>query len=148
MDGEFMTTLAVAEAMDTLLVDVNDGAMPTHKHYFDHVWVGAPKRIPMGDKTIAIIEVADEPEFYYTLCDTHVPFDIVIRISILCKGHVEDSKECYEVVDAVKKALIAGDTIGGTCSFSNILEVVYGDAIGEAKDLVAGAQILVRCRVD
>ena len=144
-----MTTLAVAEAMDTLLVDVNDGATPTPKKYFDHVWVGAPKRIPMGDKTIAIIEVADEPEFYYTLCDTHVPFDIVIRISILCKGHVEDStKQCYTVVDAVKAALIAGDTIGGTCSFSNILEVVYGDAIGEAKNLVAGAQILVRCRID
>lgn len=150
MVGEFMTTLQVAEAMDTLIASVNDGALaPNTKYYFDHVWVGAPKRIPMGDKTIAIIEVVDEPEFHYTMCPTNIPYDITIRISILCKGHVEDStKHCYKVVDAVKAALAAGDTIGGTASFSQIVEVIYGDAIGDAKNLVAGAEVYVRCRID
>ena len=149
MVGDSMTTLQVAEAMDTLIAGVNDGGTPTPKNYFDHVWVGAPKKVPMGDKTIAIIEVVDEPEFYYTLCPTNIPYDITIRISILVKGHVEVStKHCYTVVDAVKSALATGDTIGGTCSFSNIVEVIYGDAIGEGKNLVAGAQIYVRCRID
>lgn len=147
-----MGLLALVNALDTLLVDVNDGGTPTHTHYFDHVWVGKPDKLPMGDRCVAFIEIGMEPDFYYTFCPTNTQSDVDIYITILSKGHVETAhKHLYTVVDAVKKALYANDTITSTCIASTIESIEYGDVAKsnvEAKNVATGARILLKCRME
>ena len=147
------TLNALVSALDTLLVAVNDGGTPTHTHYFDHVWVGKPDKIPMGDKLVAYIEIGYIPTFLYTMgCPTNTQKDVDIYISIMSKGHVEKSHtNLYYAVDATINALLANDHITNSCISSTLEEVVFGDVVEtqhEPKTLVTGARILLKCQLE
>lgn len=145
MAGEIVTMI---QALKTLLADVNDGATPTHNHYFDHIWIGQPKKIPLGDKNIAIIEVASQPNYYYTTCAAQTQFDVDIIISIMCKGHVDVATlRAYEIIEAVQTALFNNQKITNTCLGSTVESVDYGDFWEQEKNLVTGARITLRCRL-
>lgn len=148
-----MGLLALVEALDTLLVGVNDGVVaPNTGYYFDHVWVGKPDKLPMGARCVSFIEIGLEPDFYYTFCPTNTQSDVNIYITIMSKGHVETAhKHLYKVVDATKNALYANDNISGTCIASTIESIEYGDvarAQVEPKNIATGARILLKCRME
>ena len=138
----------LATSLQTKLIDVNDGGTPTHVHYFDHVWVGMPKKIPMGDKCVAIVELASQPNYYYTTCAAQTTYDVDVNINVMCKGAVESATlYAYEVVEAVQTALFTDDKISNSCLGSTIEAVDYGDYWEENKSLVTGARIVLRCRL-
>lgn len=145
-----MTTYikTLAQAIQTKLAALNDGATPTPKTYFDHVWIGMPKKIPMGDRCVAMITVASQPNYYYTTCGTKTQFDVDFIISIMVKGHVENAQlHAYDVVEAVQYAFFSDSKISNSCLGSTVEEVDYGDYWEENKSLVTGARIILRCRL-
>lgn len=143
-----MKTSTLATNLKTMVEGLNDGALPTHKHYFDHVWIGMPEKIPMGDRRVAIIDVLNEPEFHYTTCNANTQFDVVLRINVMVKGHVENATlEVMDMMDVIKEAMYADDTLNGGCIFSNILEVDYGMIVGDSRNIVMGGYIDVICRL-
>ncbi len=139
---------AIVQALDTILVAVNDGATPTPVKYFDHVWIGMPKKIPQGDRNIAIIELIGHPEFIYTTCPENTMYDMDINIHIMCKGEVEVSNlRLLEVTQATLTALLGNSKISNTCMDSTIEQVEYGDFAAEGRNLIAGSRIVLRCRL-
>lgn len=143
-----MKTSTLALAIQTTLEALNDGALPTSKVLFDHVWIGTPKKIPMGDRRVAIIDVLSEPEFHYTTCPANTPFDVTTRINIMVKGHVENATlDVMDMVDVIKKAIYSDDTFGSTCSFTIITNVEYGNVAGDGKNVVEGAYIDIMSRL-
>jgi len=137
----------LAQAIQTKLQSVNNGGTPA-VNYFDHVWIGMPKKIPMGDKCIAMVEIASQPNYYYNLCAAQTQYDVDFIISIMCKGHVENATlYAYEVVEAVQTALFTDQKISNSCLGSTVEEVDYGDYWEENKSLVTGARITLRCRL-
>lgn len=137
-----------AQAIQTKLVALNDGGTPTPVVYFDHVWVGVPAKIPMGDKNIAMIEVVNNPNYYYTTCAAQTQFDVDFVINIICKGHVETATlRTLEIVEAVQNALFSDQKIGTSCLGSTVEEVDYMDVVQDNKALATGARLRVRCRL-
>lgn len=137
----------LAQALQTKLAALNNGGSPAVT-YFDHVWIGMPKKIPMGDRCVCMIEVASQPNYYYNLCPTQTQYDTDFIISIMVKGHVESAAlYSYEVVEAVQSALFADQKISNSCLGSTVEEVIYGDYWEESKALVTGARITLRCRL-
>lgn len=137
----------LAQGIQTKLQSVNNGGTPA-VNYFDHVWVGMPKKIPMGDKCVSMVEVANQPNYYYNTCPTQTQYDVDFIITILVKGHVESSTlYAYEVIEAVQTALIGDQKISNTCIGSTVEEVIYGDLIEEDKQLITGARLTLRCRL-
>jgi hypothetical protein len=107
-----------------------------------------PKKIPMGDRCVAMVEVANQPNYYYNLCAAQTQYDVDFMINVMCKGHVESATlYAYEVVEAVQSALFLDQKISNSCLGSTIEEVDYGDYWEEAKSLVTGARIRLRCRL-
>lgn len=148
-----MGLLALVEALDAVLVAVDNGLTGDSKIiYFDHVWVGKPNKLPMGARCIAFIEIGAEPDFYYTFCPTNTQSDVDIYITVMSKGHVETAhKHLYTVVDAVKKALYANDSITNTCIASTIESIECGDIAEsqvEPKMLATAARIVLKCRME
>jgi len=143
-----MKTSDLASAVKTALEALNDGVVPVHKHLFDHVWIGMPEKIPMGDRRVAIIDVLGEPEFHYTNCNANTQFDVDLRINIMSKGHVENATlDVFDMIDAIKEMMFTDDTFGGGCIFSNIMAVDYGTVVGDSKNIVMGGYIDVKCRL-
>jgi hypothetical protein len=143
-----MKTSGLATALKSMIEGLNDGVMPVHKHLFDHVWIGMPEKIPMGDRRVAIIDVLGEPEFHYTNCQANTQFDVDVRINIMCKGHVENATlDAYDMIDAIKEAMYTDDSISGGCIFSNIINVDYGTVAGDPKNIVIGGYIDIKCRM-
>jgi len=143
-----MKTSGLATALKSMIEGLNDGVIPVHKHLFDHVWIGMPDKIPMGDRRVAIIDVLGEPLFHYTNCQANTQFDVDVRINIMCKGHVENATlDVYDMVDAIKEAMYTDDSIGGGCIFSNIINVDYGTVVGDPKNIVIGGYIDIKCRM-
>lgn len=137
----------LAQAIQTKLQAVNNGAVPA-VNYFDHVWIGVPKKIPMGDRCVAMVEIMSQPNYYYTTCATITQYDVDFIINIMIKGHVENATlYAYEVVEAVQAALFADTKISNSCIGSTIEDVQYGDWWEEARSLVTGARITLRCRL-
>jgi hypothetical protein len=133
----------------TLLKDVNDGATPTHNHYFDHVWLGMPNRLPMGDQCVAIVEATGIPDFDYKMCTT-TPFtyEVEVSITIANKGEVTHAlSRNYDVTNATMSAIAAAPTMSGACITTYIENVQFGDvALSEdMKNLVRGSRIIIRC---
>lgn len=139
----------LAQAIQTKLQGVNDGvALPNTKYYFDHVWIGVPKKIPMGDRCVAMVEIMSQPNYYYTTCASITQYDVDFIINIMVKGHVENATlYAYEVVEAVQAAIFADTKISNSCIGSTIEDVQYGDWWEEARSLVTGARITLRCRL-
>lgn len=138
----------LAQAIQTKLIDLNDGGAPTHVHYFDHVWIGVPKKIPLGDRCVAMIEIASQPNYYYTTCGAQTQYDVDFVVNIMVKGHVESAAlHAYDVVEAVQYAIFTDSKISNTCLGSTVEDVQYGDWWEEAKSLVTGARLTLRCRL-
>lgn len=143
-----MKTSSLASAVKTALEALNDGVNPVHKHLFDHVWIGMPEKIPMGDRRVAIIDILGEPEFHYTNCNANTQFDVDLRINIMSKGHVENATlDVFDMIDAIKEMMYTDDTFAGGCIFSNIMAVDYGTVVGDSKNIVMGGYIDVKCRL-
>lgn len=138
----------LAQALQDDLEALNNGGSPTPVVYFDHVWIGMPKKIPMGDKCVAMLEVASQPNYYYTTCGAQTQYDVDIMINVMVKGHVETATlYAYEVVEAVQNMVFLDPKISSSCIGSTVEEVEYGDYWEEAKSLVTGARIKLRCRL-
>jgi hypothetical protein len=129
---------------------VNDGvAAPDTHYYFDHVWLGMPNRLPMGDHCVAIVEATGIPDFDYKMCTT-TPFtyEVEIAITIANKGQVSTAlSENYDVTNATLSAIAAAPTFSGGCMTTYIENVQFGDvALSEdQKNLVRGSRIIIRC---
>lgn len=137
-----------AQAIQTKLVDLNDGGTPTHIHYFDHVWVGVPKKIPMGDRCIAMIQPISNPNYMYSTCAATTQYDVDFMIDIVSKGHVETSTlYVLEVVEAVQNAFFSDQKISNSCLGCTVEEVEYIDLVQDEKALATGARIRLRCRL-
>jgi hypothetical protein len=137
----------LAQAIQTKLQSVNNGGTPAVK-YFDHVWVGVPKNIPLGDRCVAMVEIASQPNYYYTTCPTITNYDVDFVINIMVKGHVENATlYAYEVVEAVQAAIFADTKISNSCIGSTIEDVQYGDWFEQERSLVTGARLTLRCRL-
>ena len=103
----------------------------------------------MGDRQIALIEVASEPSFYYTTCYQQTQSDVDVHVTLMTKGSVETAKrQLYIITDLVKGALLKDQKISDTCLGSTIEQVLYGE-YGDAanKQMIAASQITVRCRL-
>lgn len=137
----------LALAIQSTLEGLTDGETePTY--YFDHVWIGMPKKIPMGDRCISIIEIASQPNYYYTTCAEQTQYDVDFYINVMIKGHVENATlYAYEVIEALQTEIFSDQKFGGACIGSTVEEVMYGDYWEEAKSLVTGARITLRCRL-
>lgn len=139
---------AVAQAIQTKMAALNNGATPTPVTYFDHVWIGVPKKVPMGDRCIAMVEPVSNPNFYYTTCATQTSYDVDFMIDILSKGQIETSTlYVMEIVEAVQTAFFNDSKVSNTCLGSTVEDVDYIDVIGDDKNLATGARIRVRCRL-
>lgn len=136
---------AAAQGIQTILEALVDSAS---KPYFDHVWIGVPSKIPMGDKSIAMIEVISNPNFYYTTCPAQTQFDVDFMVNIVCKGQIEEATlRTIELVEIVQTALIMDQKIQSTCIGSTVEEVQYMDMVQDNKALATGARIRLRCRI-
>lgn len=137
--GLNMGVVAQAQAIKELLVAMN---------VFDHVWLGSPDKIPMGDRLVAIVEPVTAPTFYYTMCATSTTKDVDFYITILSKGKVEQAHiYSWEQTDAVLAMIYANNKIKGTASDVTVEEVTYGEmAAPEGKQLIAASRITLRCR--
>lgn len=147
-----MTLETLMTNLETVLAGMSTGSAPNLIYYFDDVWIGMPDKIPMGNTTVAIIEVASIPDFYYTMCSsTSFQYDVDIQITIMTKGHVETAhKRCYVVTEAVMDTIAADDTISSGCSSSTLESVEFGD-VAEGKDmrnLIAGSRIILKCKME
>jgi len=141
-------TKTVAQAIQTKMVALNNGGTPTPVTYFDHVWVGVPKKIPMGDRCIAMIQPVANPNYYYTTCAAQTQYDVDFMVDIVSKGHVENATlYTIEVVEAACTALINDQKISNSCLGSSIEEVEYIDVVQDDKALANGARIRLRCRL-
>lgn len=138
-----------AQAIQTKLVALTNGVAPPNTvTYFDHVWIGVPKKIPMGDRCIAMIQPLTNPNYYYTTCAAQTQYDVDFMIDIVSKGHVENSTlYVLEVVEAVQSALFSDQKIGNSCLGSTVEDVEYIDVVQDDKALATGARIRVRCRL-
>jgi len=136
----------------TALVDVNDGATPTHHHYFDHVWLGMPKKLPMGDHCVAVVEAMGIPEFEYKMCTT-TPFTYEVEavITIANKGEVTKALAAnYDVTNAVMSAIAAAPSFSGACITTYIESVEFGDVAlsDDMRNLVRGSRIIIKCAMN
>lgn len=138
----------LAQAIQTKLAALNDGATPTPLVYFDHVWVGMPKKVPMGDRCVAIIEAAKQPNYYYTTCAAQTQFDIDFNIFIMVKGGVENATlYLMEIVEVVQNAVITDQNISNTCIGSTVEDVTYVELDDQGRSIAKGANIVLRCRL-
>lgn len=138
----------LAQAIQTKMVALNNGGTPTPVTYFDHVWVGVPKKIPMGDRCIAMIQPLHNPNYYYSTCASTTQYDVDFMIDIVSKGHVENATlYMLEVVEAVQTALFGDQKISNSCLGCTVEEVEYIDVVQDDKALATGARIRVRCRL-
>lgn len=136
-----------AQAIQTKLIALTNGGAPAVT-YFDHVWVGVPKKIPMGDRCIAMIQPVSNPNYYYSTCAATTQYDVDFMIDIVSKGHVENSTlYTMEVVEAVQGAFFSDQKISNTCLGSTVEEVEYIDVVQDEKALATGARIRLRCRI-
>lgn len=133
------------EKLVTLIKGVNDGNTPVHKHYFNEVYVGMTEKIPTGYKNIAIIEPVTDPEFYYTTCATNFTYDFDLYITVLTKGHKDlAALDNLDALDSTILALRADEKLTGSCIYSTIEEVIYGDFGVEKRNLIAASRITLR----
>ena len=138
----------LAQAIQTKMVALNNGGSPTPVTYFDHVWVGVPKKIPMGDRCIAMIQPLANPNYQYTSCGATTQYDVDFMVDIVSKGHVENSTlYMLEVVEAVQNAFFLDPKISNSCLGCTLEEVEYIDVVQDDKALATGARIKVRCRL-
>jgi len=141
-------TRAIAEALQGILQNLNDGAVPKANNYFDHVWIGMPEKIPMGDQNVAIIVADTDPTYTYATGPLCVGWDTDFLIFIMNKGTVtEATLTNYDITDIVKRALLSDHKISDTCLGSTIEDVTRGPVAESLKKLVAGSQITLRCRL-
>lgn len=136
----------------TALKSVNDGATPTPHKYFDHVWLGMPKKLPMGDHCVAIVEAMGIPEFDYKMC-TATPFtyETEIVITIANKGEVTYALSAnYDVTNATMAAIAAAPSFSNACITTYIENVEFGDVAlsDDMKNLVRGSRIIIRCAMN
>ena len=137
-----------AQAIQTKLEALNNGGTPTPVTYFDPVWVGVPKKIPMGDRCIAMIQPISNPNYYYLTCGDKTQYDVDFMVDIVSKGHVENSTlYVMEVVEAVQNAFFIDTKIGNSCLGSTVEDVEYIDVVQDEKALATGARIRLRCRL-
>lgn len=137
-----------AQAIQTKLAALNDGATPTPKVYLDHVWIGVPKKIPMGDKCIAMIEILSNPNYYYTTCAAQTQYDVDFMINVVVKGNVETTTlYTAEMVDIIQTALLSDQKISNSCLGSTIEDVDYVEVVQDNKSMATGARIRLRCRL-
>jgi hypothetical protein len=138
-----------AQAIQTKLVALTNGVAPPNTvTYFDHVWVGVPKKIPMGDRCIAMVQPTANPNYYYTSCNANTQYDVDFMIDIISKGKI-DTATLYilEVVEAVQNALFSDQKISNSCLGSTVEDVEYIDVVADEKNLATGARIRLRCRL-
>jgi hypothetical protein len=142
-----MGVKAIAEKLQDNLQALAPIATPT-VYYFDHVWIGIPEKIPMGDKHVVTIVASSNPDFFYTSCATATMKDTDFEITIWSKGSVEKATlATYDMTDIVLTSLYADDTIGGTCLGSTIENVVYdNEGFRSGTNMIMGARITLRCR--
>lgn len=142
-----MALFELMTALKKLLETVVDSS--TKKPFFDQVWFGMPHKIPMGSSCVSILEITNEPAFYYTTCPTNTQSDVDIAITILRKGDVEIAhSNLYKVTDAVKELLYSNDTISETCIAAMIENIEYGDiSMAEKKYIATSARITLKCRL-
>lgn len=118
--------------------------------YFSHVWIGMPKKIPMGTKDIAIIELSQEPTFYYSTCANLTQSDRDYNITIMSKGSPEIAHlRCYDLTDIIKTELLSDTKISNTCADSTLEQIIYGDIIDsntDNKNLITASRITLRCK--
>lgn len=134
--------VSVMTNLKTLLENVNDGGSPAKK-YLDQVWIGQPKKIPMGAKHIAIVNPLSNPDFYYTTCNTNVQKDFVVEIVIATKGHIEHATmDNLTATEAVMSMLNVNPKINNTAVGSTIETVDYGGlGIADDKNLAIASKI-------
>lgn len=145
-----MGTKTVAQAVETLIAGLNDSATPTPNYYFDQVWLGKPEKIPMGAKAIAYVEVAEDPTFYYTTCNNATMHDKNILITVLSKGRTEvATANLYDLRDIVVTGIHNNPTFSSATVIDSTIEnIIYGDYIGEANNIITGCRITVKVRVN
>jgi hypothetical protein len=118
--------------------------------YFPDVWIGMPPKIPMGTRNVCIIELSQEPTFYYSTCPELTQNDRDYNITIMSKGSPETAHlNCYDLTDLVKTNLLTDPKISTTCADSTIETVIYGDIIdtgGDNKNLITASRITLRCK--
>lgn len=137
----------LAQAIQTKLIALNNGAVPPVT-YFDHVWIGVPKKIPMGDRCIVMIQPVSNPNYQYTTCGAQTSYDVDFMIDIVSKGHVENSTlYVMEVVEAVQTDFFTDPRISNSCIGCTVEEVEYIDVVQDDKALATGARMRVRCRL-
>jgi len=138
----------VAQAIQTKLAALNNGATPTPVTYFDHVWVGVPKKVPMGDRCVAMVSAVSQPNYYYTTCGSQTSFDVDFSIFIMVKGSVENA-ELYlmEVIEATQYAFFTDEKISNSCLGSTVEEVDYKELADDNRSIATGAAIRLRCRL-
>jgi len=145
-----MGTKTVAQAVETAIAGLNDSATPTPNYYFDHVWLGKPENIPMGARAIAFVEVAQDPTFYYTTCNTATMHDKDILITLLSKGTVETATaHLYDLRDVVVNYIHTTPAFGSSEIIDSTIEnIIYGDYIGERNNTITGCRITVKLRLN
>jgi len=147
-----MTMKTLLDNIVTAMKTVNDGATPTAHNYADHVWLGMPKKLPMGDHCVMIVEALGMPNFYYKMC-TSDPFtyDVDVVITVVNKGEVTKAlSENYTVTERVMNAIGAAPSFGGACVSTTIESVEFGDVAMSAdeKNLARGSRIIIRCSME
>lgn len=142
---------SLMSAIKTFLQGINDGGSPTPKYYLDHVWLGRPNKLPMGNVSVSFFEIDRQPDFYYTLCDTIMEEDVDVLITVMCKGSVEQAHiNLYTIIDAIKTAWKSNRKFSGACIGSTIEDIEYGDvaeSVVDPKILATAARIRIRCRL-
>jgi hypothetical protein len=144
-----MGVKTVAEKLETLMEALNDGATPVANKYFDHVWVGLPKKIPQGGKRVCIIEASNSPDFYYSTCATATNKDTLFYITIISSGTVEAAhKDIYNITDIVEDSIIADPKLGGTVEDCSVEYTLYGDIVDtRSNSLQAASRITLKIRI-
>ena len=131
----------------TAMESVKDGS---NKAYFDQVWIGMPKKIPMGAKNICIIQPVSDPNFFVSTCPSLTKNDTDIEITMVSMGAYGDAQLTnYDITDAVKQKLYSDETFGGACIDSTPEQVNYGEMVSgtEGKQLQAASNLVIRCRM-
>lgn len=147
-----MTMHSLLDNIVTAMKAVNDGATPTAHVYADHVWLGMPNRLPMGDHCVMVVEPISAPNFYYKMCASDpFTYDIDVEIIIANKGEVTKAYgQNLIVTEAVINAISAAPTFSGACVTTTIESVEFGDvALSEdTRNLVRGSRVIIRCKME
>jgi hypothetical protein len=144
--GIVMTLTTVINQLQDNLEAIHTGTAPNLVYTFDQVWIGMPEKIMMGSSNVAVVEAANDPNFYYTTCQTP-EVDTDVHITLFCKGTTETATlAVYGLRDIVLPVLFADPKVSGTCIGSTVEEVIYGDQTS-GKNMVAACRITLRCRM-